>query len=81
MPGKSSLGILNATKAGWGAFITNGEGEPIIELSGPVVVNRNSPSWRGAEVASNNTGELSAIYYALTCLCNQMWLPPGTPAT
>ena len=36
-------------------------GEVVAELWGPVVVNPSSHLWLGAEVCSNNTGELTAL--------------------
>jgi ribonuclease HI len=59
--------------AGWGVVVIHVEetatddltGEVIAELWGPVVVDAKSAQWLGAEVGSNNTGELSAIAEAL----------------
>ena len=58
--------------AGWGACVVEGAtsgpppehrpvgGAAIAELFGPVDLDASSPHYLGAEVASNNTGELSA---------------------
>eukprot|EP00969_Alexandrium_andersonii_P146779 6491212-Alexandrium_andersonii.AAC.1 len=50
----------------------------LAELFGPVVLDPNSGLYLGAEVASNNTGELCGICEAL------LWLrdcePSGAPA-
>jgi hypothetical protein len=66
--------------AGWGACVVEGAtsgpppqyrpvgGAAIAELFGPVDLNASSPHYLGAEVASNNTGELSAICEALRWL-------------
>eukprot|EP00967_Tisochrysis_lutea_P118152 scaffold191706_cov30-Tisochrysis_lutea.AAC.1 len=52
--------------AGWGVCIIRaGEAAPLAELYGPVVTDREDPDFIGAEVCSNNTGELSAICMAL----------------
>ena len=59
--------------AGWGACVVEGAasgpppkhrpegGVAIAELFGPVDLDPSSPHFLGAEVASNNTGELSAV--------------------
>jgi viroplasmin and RNaseH domain-containing protein len=62
--------------AGWGVVVlekraASGGGEDLrqlTELHGPVELNRSSPWFLGAEVASNNTGELSGIAHALIWL-------------
>lgn len=54
---------VNACKAGWGVVILEPD-EPI-ELFGPVVCNSSDRGFLGAEVGSNNTGELSAVCEAL----------------
>jgi len=60
------------TPAGWGYLVIEGEvgaahngGTTIEEDYGKVVTDRSHPLYRGAEVGSNNTAELSAIYWAL----------------
>jgi ribonuclease HI len=55
--------------AGWGVCIVRpGGSEPLAELYGPVVTDQSEPGYLGAEVGSNNTGELSAICEALRWL-------------
>lgn len=67
--------------AGWGVVVVedtdgNGsagsgahsQGRAKVELFGPVVLDANSEAFLGAEVCSNNTGELSAICEALLWL-------------
>jgi len=64
--------------AGWGVAVVGGGGTHgnhgrgtgllVVELFGPVVLDSTSPFFLGAEVASNNTGELSAICEALLWL-------------
>jgi ribonuclease HI len=69
----SAIGNVNVTKdtpAGWGFVVVYGgdshdSGENITEKFGRVVTDRNHPLFYGAEVGSNNTGELTAIYEAL----------------
>ena len=63
---------LPTTPAGWGYLVIEGEvgaahngGTTIEENYGQVVTDRSSPLHVGAEVGSNNTAELSAIYWAL----------------
>lgn len=63
---------LPTTPAGWGYLVIEGEvgaahngGTTIEENYGQVVTDSSSPLHRGAEVGSNNTAELSAIYWAL----------------
>lgn len=65
-------GATKDTPAGWGLVAVKGptglnhdEGTVVEEQSGRVITDSNHPLWIGAEIGSNNTGELSAIYYAL----------------
>jgi ribonuclease HI len=51
-----------------------------LELYGPVVIDGSSPLSLGAEVGSNNTGELSAIGEALLWLRDEAPLPWSAPA-
>lgn len=53
--------------AGWGVFVQR-NGHTEAELFGPVELSASSVHFVGAEVASNNTGELSAICEALLWL-------------
>jgi len=48
------------TPAGWGVYVENGP-----ELYGPVITDDENRNHIGAEVGSNNTGELTAIAEAL----------------
>lgn len=50
--------------AGWGYVVTKNE-DVIKESFGPVVVEKDSKNYIGAQVLTNNTAELSAIYHAL----------------
>lgn len=71
----SAIGNNNVTKdtpAGWGFVVVQGdpgpkhdEGEVVARLSGRVVTDPSNPLFIGAEVGSNNTGELSALNEAL----------------
>ena len=70
----SAIGNQNVDKdtpAGWGFVVvengddTHSAGKAIIEKRGKVVTDESHPLYIGAEVGSNNTGELSAIYEAL----------------
>jgi len=64
--------------AGWGVAVVGGGGadgshakgtaQLVAELFGPVVIDSASPFFLGAEVGSNNTGELSGICEALLWL-------------
>lgn len=65
-------GATKDTPAGWGFVVVEGptginhdEGTVIAEQSGRVITDSNHPFWIGADIGSNNTGELSAIYHAL----------------
>jgi len=67
--------VTSETPAGWGVVIVRGDsglgkgdGEIFEELSGPVVTNSDDDGYLGAEVGSNNTGELSAMAHALRWL-------------
>jgi len=60
------------TPAGWGFVLVEGdvgknhdEGFPEYEDFGPVVTDQTKPEYIGADVGSNNTAELSAIYFAM----------------
>lgn len=73
--------------AGWGACVVEGAvsgpppkhrpagGVAVAELFGPVDLDPSSAHFLGAEVASNNTGELSAVCEALR------WLIDHEPST
>ena len=75
--------------AGWGVAVVEGipagstrGGSVLSELYGPVVLEARSPSFLGATVGSNNTGELSGICMALGWLSSQAVgaSPPLPPA-
>ena len=64
--------VTNHTKAGWGFCVIKGDtgqgrgrGEIVHESNGEVITNHQKPDFIGAEVGSNNTGELSAIAHSL----------------
>lgn len=71
----SAIGNNNVTKetpAGWGFVVIQGdpgsqhnEGTEVTRQSGRVITHPSNPLFIGAEVGSNNTGELSAMYHAL----------------
>ena len=54
---------VKACKAGWGVVVL--DADDTVELFGPVVCETNGKGFLGAEVGSNNTGELSAVCEAL----------------
>ena len=63
-------------KAGWGVAIfadgpTAVNEKPLYEIYGPVVCNRTSHLWLGAEKNTNNTGELSAMIEAMIWLLEE----------
>jgi len=60
--------------AGWGVVVVRG-GAIAAERYGPVVIDPADPTYLGAEVCSNNTGELSALCEALLFLRDE-----ATPA-
>ena len=64
--------VTDKTRAGWGFCVIErdtglgrGKGELIHESNGEVITNRQESDFIGAEVGSNNTGELSAIAHSL----------------
>ena len=66
------------TPAGWGVVVVigdtglgRGSGEILDEFSGRVVTDVDSPEFIGAEVGSNNTGELTAFAEALRWVLRQ----------
>ena len=77
----SAMGNNNVTKdtpAGWGIVVVEGDtgdhqsGNVIRQSNGRVITDPKHPLYIGAEVGSNNTGELTAIYRALLwCLSNK----------
>ena len=76
---------LQANPAGWGAVVVEGclgappvGGVAVAELYGPVELNPSSSFFLGAEVGSNNTGELSAVCEALQWLISHE--PSSRPA-
>ena len=67
--------VTAETPAGWGVVIvrgdfgaSKGDGEIVEELSGSVITSSEEEGFLGAEIGSNNTGELSAIAHALRWL-------------
>ena len=67
--------VTSETPAGWGVVIVRGDSglgkgdcEIFEELSGTVVTDSDGDEYLGAEVGSNNTGELSAMAHALRWL-------------
>lgn len=82
--GNQNVAVTN-NPAGWGACVVEGcSGEPpvggvaVAELYGPVDLDATSPHYLGAEVKSNNTGELSAVCEALRWLIEHE--PSSRPA-
>ena len=74
-----------ANPAGWGAAVVKGcaglppiGGTKAAELFGPVELVPSAPAFLGAEVGSNNTGELSAVCEALRWLTEHE--PTAQPA-
>ena len=76
-----------ACKAGWGVAVvenipagsTRG-GRVLAELYGPVSLDASSPSFLGATIGSNNTGELSGVCKALGWLSSDaVGKPPPLP--
>jgi ribonuclease HI len=69
--GSAPINVASATNpAGWGVVIVedpkNHEGGEILaSYAGPVITDPDELSHVGAEVGSNNTAELSAIWWAL----------------
>ena len=59
---------VSESPAGWGFVVVGGKGEVVDEQCGPVVTDKQSPHFLGAECGSNNTAELSAICQALIWL-------------
>jgi len=64
--------VTNLTSAGWGfcviegdSGVGSGKGELVYELNGKVITDPLQTDYIGAEVGSNNTGELSAIAHSL----------------
>ena len=71
----------DAKFAGWGVAIWEGKLQsalPDFQLWGPVPLDKWDPRWLGADVATNNTGELTAIAEALIWLENEAPGPPHT---
>ena len=58
----------HVNRAGWGVHVCSPRGQMIVELFGPVVIAPQENYYLGAEVGSNNTGELSGIAEALLWL-------------
>lgn len=61
--------------AGWGFLVVRddpgigrGRGQVLHEMSGLVICDKEDNEWVGAEIASNNTAELSAVIHALRWL-------------
>lgn len=80
----SAIGNINVTAdtpAGWGLVVVSigdedlhsseplhSKGRMVEEHYGKVVTKADHPKFIGAEVGSNNTGELSAMYWALSII-------------
>ena len=76
----------NACPAGWGVVVvadvpagTTTGGQASCELCGTVELDASSAHFLGAEVGSNNTGELSAVCEALLYLITLADLEPHEP--
>ena len=70
--GSGSRGrCTKSTPAGWG-WCYEMEGE-WTEAFGPVVTESDHPAYRGAQVGSNNTGELTAILEAILYAEDKQW--------
>ena len=64
--------------AGWGVVVVDDARQhQIVELYGPVVLDRKSPSYMKALVCSNNTAELTAVGEALLWLRDYGQAYPG----
>ncbi len=70
--------VDSETPAGWGIVIVEGDtglgkgtGELIEEKSGAVITDSENEQFLGAEVGSNNTGELTAFAHALRWILSQ----------
>ena len=70
-------GATKDTPAGWGFVVIQGptglnhdDGEIYFSAHGRVYTDSGHPLWIGADIGSNNTGELSAVYYALEWALN-----------
>ena len=69
--GSAPVNVASTTNpAGWGVVIVENpknheEGEILASYAGPVITDTDDPDYIGAEVGSNNTGELSAIWWGL----------------
>ena len=50
--------------AGWG-FVAVQNGVAVHEACGPVAIDESDPGWTGADRATNNTGEVTAVIAAL----------------
>ena len=67
--------VTSESSAGWGVVVVRGDsglgkgdGEIIEEMSGTVVTSADADGFLGAEVGSNNTGELSGMAHTLRWL-------------
>ena len=68
--------------AGWGVGVFKNDQknnlhdeqseEPLFKLSGPVITDKNSHLFIGAEEATNNTGELTAIYEGMAWIRGEL---------
>ena len=72
---KENRNVTAETPAGWGVVVVRGDsglgkgdGEIIEEMSGLVITSSDEDGFLGAEVGSNNTGELSAMAHTLRWL-------------
>ena len=75
--GSGSRGKCSSdTPAGWG-FVATCDEEAVHEARGPVQTDSRSAFYLGAQVGSNNTGELSAIMEAMLYVLSR---PQGPPA-
>ena len=77
--------VTSETPAGWGVVVVKGDsglgkgdGEVVEEMSGPVITSASQDGFLGAEVGSNNTGELSAMAHTLRWLLSQSSSDPVT---
>ena len=71
LPVASADGSFIRGAAGWGVVLVDPDTGVVVQQCGPVVLT-SGPLFIGAVVASNNTGELTAMYMALK-LIHDTW--------
>ena len=69
----------NIDVSGWGFTVASSSSAALRDYCGPTVLDPNAPGYIGADHHSNNIGELSALYFALSWVRDHVASSPSSP--